>query len=383
MKTGIRVISILFLLLSAQAVFAQRPDMDTSMVVINPSDPLISYTGRIDFRSKNAPVFSYPGVSVKFQFTGDAIDMLMQDMAEGDEAHTNYLTVILDNDKPFVVKLSKKQKIYFLARSLDLREHTIEIIKRTESSVGSVMLHGFRLRQGHRLQPMKEPLPEKKIEFIGNSLTTGYGNEASIEAPPKGNPGTGFHSANENNYTAWGAVACRMLKTQYMCTAYSGRGLYRNNTGSTTGTMPLVYDYVTPDKADVLWTYQRFVPDVIVIDLGTNDFAQGVPDSAAFCSTYVSFLEKLRGIHSNAKIICVAGNALTDSWPAGEKRWTRMKSYLNSVVKNVNAKGDAYVYYFELTPQTGPYGEDWHPSNATHKKMAEAIVPYIKTVTGW
>jgi lysophospholipase L1-like esterase len=378
----LNILLLTLALVSASTVLKAQQDQDTSMIVVRASDPLIAYTGRFDWRSKTDPVFSYPGTSVKLKFTGDAFDMLMQDMAEGGDEHSNYLNVIIDNGKPLVIKLNNKQRIYFLARSLDLREHTIEIIKRTESSVGPVMLHGFRLRRGHRLMPLTD-IPERKIEFIGNSLTTGYGNEVTIEAPPKGNPDTGFHSVNENNYTAWGAVACRALKAQYVCTAYSGRGLYRNNNGSTTGTLPLVYDYISPDKADVLWNHQKFTPDVIVVDLGANDFAKGVPDSTTFCSTYISFLEKLRSIHPQAKIICVAGNSTTDAWPAGEKRWTRMKNYVNSVVKKSNEKGDTSVHYFELTPQTAPYGEDWHPTNATHKKMADAIVPFIKSITSW
>ncbi len=361
---------------------AQPDIVDTSMVMINASDPLISYSGRIDFRNRNDPSFSYPGVSIKLKFTGDAFDMLLQDMAMEDEQHTNYFNVIIDNDKPFVIKTSKKQKIYYLARNLDLREHTIEIIKRTESSVGAVVLHGFRLRRGHRLLEMTD-IPERKIEFIGNSITVGYGNEASIAAPPQGNPTSGFRSVNENNYTAWGALTCRALNARYSCVAYSGRGVYRNNTGSENGTMPLVYDYVNPDKTDALWNHQRFVPDVIVIDLGTNDFAPGVPDSTAFCNAYVTFIEKLRGLHPQAKIVCVAGNMMSDYWPVGTKSWTHIKNYLTSIVKKSNDKGDASVYYFELTPQSPPYGEDWHPNNATHKKMSEAIVPFIKTITGW
>ena len=372
----------LLILLSAFNLQAQ-PDMaDTSMIMVMASNPLISYSGRVDFKNKNDPSFSYPGVTIKLKFTGDAFDMLLQDMAEEDEQHTNYFNVIIDNGKPVVVKVSKKQKIYYLARDLDLTEHTIEIVKRTESSVGAVTLHGFRLRRGNKLLPLTD-IPERKIEFIGNSLTTGYGNEASIAAPPEGKPNTGFHSINENNYTAWGALTCRALKAQYSCTAYSGRGVYRNNTGSENGTLPLIYDYINPDKTDAFWNHQRFIPNVIVIDLGSNDFAQGVPDSTIFCNTYISFIEKLRGIHPQTKIVCVAGNALTDNWPAGEKRWTRMKNFMNAIVKKANEKGDSAVYYFELTPQTAPYGEDWHPSNATHKKMSEAIVPFIKTITGW
>lgn len=377
-------ISILLLLIFLAKFTAQaQPDLvDTSMIFVSASSPQIAYTGRMDFRSRNDPSFAYPGTSMKLKFTGDAFDMLMQELGEGGDTHTNYFTVIIDGGKPEIIKLDKKQRIYFLARSLDLREHTIEIIKRTESSVGTVILHGFRLRRGHRLLPL-ENIPTRKIEFIGNSLTTGYGNEAVIEPPPKGNPETGFHTIYENNYTSWGAVTSRALNAQFMCTAYSGRGLYRNNTGTTHGTLPLVYDFTIPDKSDAIWNHQKYIPDVIVIDLGANDFALGVPDSTEFCSTYNSFIEKLRGIHPLAKIICVAGNSTTDAWPVGERRWYRMKNYINSVVKNANTKGDGAVFYFELTPQTAPYGEDWHPTNATHKKMSEAITPLIKTITGW
>jgi lysophospholipase L1-like esterase len=374
---------LLFILLSASLLAQAQPEtIDTSMITISAGNPMISYTGRVDFKNKNDPSFSYPGVTIKMKFTGEAFDMLLQDMAQGDEQHTNYFNVIIDNGKPTILKTNNKQKLYYLARNLDLTEHTIEISKRTESSVGVVILHGFRLRHNDKLLPLTD-IPERKIEFIGNSLTTGYGNEVSIAAPPQGKPTTGFHSVNENNYTAWGALTCRSLKAQYSCTAYSGRGVYRNNTGSETGTLPLIYDYVNPDKTDAFWNHQKFVPDVIVIDLGSNDFAMGVPDSTAFCSTYNSFIETLRGIHPQTKIVCVAGNALSDQWPEGEKRWTRMKSFLNAIVKKANEKGDTSVYYFELTPQTAPYGEDWHPTNATHKKMSEAIVPFIKKITGW
>ncbi len=382
MNTLNKLFLTLTILSAAFAAQAQPDLVDTSMVMVNASNPLISYNGRIDYRNKNDLSFSYPGVSIKLKFTGDAFDMLLQDMAMEDEQHTNYFNIIIDDGKPFVVKTSKKQKIYYLARDLDLREHTIEIIKRTESSVGSVILHGFRLRRGNKLVALTD-IPERKIEFIGNSITVGYGNEASIESPPKGNPSTGFRSVNENNYTAWGALTCRTLKARYSCVAYSGRGVYRNNTGSENGTMPLVYDYVNPDKTDAVWNHQRFIPDVIVVDLGTNDFAPGVPDSSAFCNAYILFIGKLRGIHPQAKIICAVGNMQSDYWPEGTKSWTRMRSFMNSVVKEVNKKGDAAVYYFELTPQSPPYGEDWHPSNATHKKMSEAIVPFIKTITGW
>src|SRR5690554_1850406 len=107
------------------------------------------------------------------------------------------------------------------------------------------------------------PCQIHEIEFIGNSITCGYGNESS-QNPPK----SGFTSVNENNYMAWGAIAARELQAQYSCVAYSGRGLYQNNDGSTAGTLPKIYDQVIADNATVTWDNTRYVPDIIVINLG-------------------------------------------------------------------------------------------------------------------
>jgi lysophospholipase L1-like esterase len=381
MKKWNKIMLLIFLVGIVQ-IQAKADRVDTSMILISPADPNILYTGRIDFRNRNAPAFAYPGVSAKFKFTGDALDVLLQELGEGGNEHTNYLNVIIDKQEPIVVKLQKNKKIYYLARHLDPGEHTVEIFKRTESSVGSIILHGFRLRKGNQLLPVSFP-NERRIEFIGNSLTAGYGNERSYDEPPAGNPNTGFHSEYQNNYLAWGALASRALKARYMCTAYSGRGVYRNYLGTYTGTMPQLYDFVFPDKQDAVWEHRRFVPDVIVVSLGTNDFATGVPDSVAFCDTYLKFVAKLREIHPKTQIVCVAGNALIDTWPPGEFRWTKQRNYVQSIVAHAQHTGDASVHYFELKPQTPPYGEDWHPTTATHREMADAIIPFLKKVTGW
>ncbi len=108
-----------------------------------------------------------------------------------------------------------------------------------------------------------------------------------------------------------------------------------------------------------------------------------MPDSTNFCDAYVGFIEKIRGLHPQTKIIVAAGNMQSDYWPEGQAHWTTIRRYLKSIVAKETTKGDTSVYYFELIPQSPPYGEDWHPSNATHIKMSEAIVPFIKEVTGW
>ncbi len=356
---------------------------DTTMVFVNAADANIVYSGRIDFSNPLAPAFSFPGVSVKAKFQGSAIDVVIKDYSTGTAITTNYFTVVIDGNVHKIVRVNSTDTLYTAARGLSNTEHTIELFKRTEAVVGRSSFKGFRILENTSL--LSVSAATRKVEFIGDSFTCGYGNDTSYATGTN----SGFHSVYENNYTAWGAIVARELGAQYHCTAYSGRGMYRNSTGSTSGTVPLFYNRIHPDNPAPLWDASRYVPDLIVIHLGTNDFAQeqlGVPnmlDSAQFVNAYINFVNTLRGHYASASVICTVPNSMTDSYPAGLKSYTRIKNYHQAVVDHFITGGDTKVKYFELTPQTAPYGEDWHPSNATHASMAAQIKPFIKTLMSW
>jgi lysophospholipase L1-like esterase len=360
---------------------------DTSMIYYAADNSFIQYTGRIDFSNPAKPSFSYPGISIKAKFQGSAIDIVMKDFGSGGDQGTNYYHILIDGALYKVLQVNNTDTLYTAARGLSDGDHTIEVFKRTEASVGRSQFWGFRIRKNKNLLALPSK-PERKIEFIGDSFTCGYGNEVSIPNPG-GNPNTGFHSVNENNYSAWGAIVCRNFDAQYHCTAYSGRGLYRNNTGATTETMPLIYTRTLPNSTNPTWNTSDYIPDLIVIHLGTNDFfpeSWGTPsmvDSAQFVSTYINFVSTLRGYYPSAHIICVVPNSLSNWWPVGFNSLTRIKSYIDATVDHHLGLGDNKVHYFELTTQTSPYGEDWHPSNATHLSMANQIKPFIQTIMGW
>lgn len=360
---------------------------DTAMIFTDAENPNIQYSGRIDFTNSKAPIFWYPGISIKANFQGPSIDVVIHDHAAGGTQATNYYNVFIDHTLHKVFAVNSTDTLYRIARNLSDATHKIEIFKRTESYVGSSSFKGFCLQINKRLTA-PDIQPSRKIEFIGDSYTSGYGNELSIAAPPAGNPNTGFHSVNENNYTAWGAIAARNLNAAYHCTAYSGRGLYRNNTGHVTETIPSIYSRINPDDPSSEWKTSTYVPDVIVIHLGTNDFAPEqisnprMVDSTTFVTTYINFLTTLRSYYPAAKIICIRPNSVTDGYPAGFKTLTRMTHYVKAVTDHFTGS-DPNVFYFELPTQVAPYGEDWHPSAATHQSMAAQITPFIKSKTGW
>src|SRR5690606_40574755 len=63
-----------------------------------PQDPLIpashhhiQYTGRIDFSTPDAPVFSWPGTMIQTGFTGRSLALVMDDHYGRSEEHTSEL----------------------------------------------------------------------------------------------------------------------------------------------------------------------------------------------------------------------------------------------------------------------------------------------------
>lgn len=374
----LKMFIVLTLTMLCHISFAQKKTF------IPASDTNIQVSGRVNTLDPNTVFFAFPGVSIKAKFQGTSIDALLTEYGSGTATTTNYLNVIIDGGEPTVLKLLSSQSIYNLASGLTDGTHTVELFKRTESNVGMVAFKGFMLDNSKKLL-LPDALPKRKIEFIGNSITCGYGNELSTTTPDKYH----FTSANENNYKAWGAVAARLLQAQYSCVAYSGRGLYQNNTGSKTGTLPLIYDNIIADVASSQWNHYNYIPDVVVINLGTNDFSAETlssaytVDSAVFVTTYVNFIKKLREYYPNASFVCCVGTMMNDGYPAKAKQWTRIQKYVSSVSAYFKNNGDSKVFYLKLEPQSSPYGEDWHPTAATDLVMANTLVNFINNNIKW
>src|ERR1035437_3352728 len=210
MKIVLRRLSLLVIMMQSLLLSLNAQ----TMYQVNASDTNIQFTGRVNKIDPNNVFFAFPGVSIKTKFQGTAIDAILIEYGSGSTTTTNYFNVIIDGGIPTVLKLSSSQTIYQLARGLYDGIHTIELFKRTESNVGKVAFKGFQLQTGKKLiQP--DTLPQRKIEFIGNSITCGYGNELTTTVPDNFH----FTSANENNYKAWGAITARNLSAQYSCVA--------------------------------------------------------------------------------------------------------------------------------------------------------------------
>lgn len=355
---------------------------------ISSADQRIVHEGRIVFNKDGSGEFAYSAVSFEIVTNSIKVFGVFEDLSG--PSYNNYFNVEVDGVRKKVLKVQDKRTSYLLADSLDgLTEHTIRITKRTEAFVGSSRFHGFEVIKGSKVSKGIEKV--RKILLIGDSFSCGYGNEVEIAAPPEGNPNVGFNPINEDAEKTWSAYGAKILNAQYNCIAYSGRGMYRNNTGTKQNTIPLIYDRIFPDDpASKLWKHEEYNPDVILIKLGTNDFYQESVssklkvDSVQFVDTYIAFVKRLHSLHPEAKIVCVIGGMMSDYWPEGMFALTRIKQFVTVVVVEMNSTdNEEFATILEFPTHTPPYGEDWHPSAVSQKKFSLLLVEKLQSFMNW
>jgi hypothetical protein len=363
----------LYCLLLGVLAFAGVRAQNTSEQVIRVQDlrerwfaadnPNIQYMGRIDLSNPKLPRFWDPGITVRFHFRGPQCRIVLHDQVPDDKIH-NYVLVLMDgNLGGYRVKLAgQTDTLTFLGngRAPDPNgDHTVTICKATEG-IGWMEFGGVF---ADALLP-PPALPDRKIEFIGNSITCGFGNDAS------GIPcGQGEWFDQHNAWMSYGALTARTLKAQWYLTAVSGIGLIHSCCQMTI-TMPEVFDRMDSRGNQGNWDFKRYQPDVVTVCLGQND---GIQDSTAFCSAYLQFVRHLREVYPAARIVLLTS-------PMGNAELTSvLKRYLDGVV---GASGDQQVSSFFFSKQWS-HGCFGHPDIKEDLEIARELTDYLQGLMHW
>ena len=332
---------------------------------ILPSDPHIEYVGRISFANPDAPRFTYPGVSISALFEGTSLNMIAKPMS-------GFFMVRIDDNDPFKVAFANEQdSVITLDSQLPDGIHEVFIMNCIESFLPVSEFRGFLLDQDCHLQA-KERQYSLRLEFVGNSMTCGYGIESN-------NPSDTFSKETENHYYAYPALVSKGLNAQYVVVARSGIGVYRNYGGPVEGSvdcLPNLYDYTLYGDTTEVWDFSRYIPDIVCVNLGTNDCVLEGYSIHLLKDAFVKFSQKLRSIYPDAKIIWMTGCMLHG------KPLEDLQSVLDEVVQESKTAGDKCMYRFDFTPQTGDlgYAAGWHPSRQQHERMADELISFMRTI---
>ncbi|HEV8244264.1 MAG TPA: SGNH/GDSL hydrolase family protein [Polyangiaceae bacterium] len=352
-------------------------------IAVAPTDPHVRLTGRVDLRDAERPRFSYPGVSIELAFEGEAVTVRLADQGSSEAKKSNHYQVVVDGKPTKDLAVTAGDHEYELATNLPAGPHRVALYRMTESFVGKTELVGLRVFGKQAKLSDLPARPRHRLEIVGDSITCGYGDEARIEPPPKGNPTTGFTAENENHFLSYGAIAARELDAELYTECVSGIGVSRDFGGKATEQMPDLYLRTFPGDAEPRWNFDKYTPDAVIVNLGTNDFGKGVPDDVTFIAGYEGFVAEIRELYPHAQIVCVTGTMVSDAWPPGENRLSKLNGWVSGVVERRRQGGDSNVSFLALTPQSPPFGEDWHPTLATQRKMASELVAHLKKVLTW
>ena len=179
--------------------------------VVKPSDPMIQYVGRVSLKNPSIARFNYPGTQIIASFEGTSLKMIAR-------PESGYFMAQIDQAEPFKVCFNaKKDSVVTLATALPNGKHTVKLMYIIEGLFRQPEFHGFVLDEGCSLVK-SDALPERKIEFIGNSITCGYGVESITKEDP-------FEDETENHYMTYATLTAKALNAQHTAIARSGIGV--------------------------------------------------------------------------------------------------------------------------------------------------------------
>ena len=250
------------------------------------------------------------------------------------------------------------------------------------------------------LVPPTDSAPRRRIEVVGDSITSGEGLGGSLLE-------TTWNASLFAAYGSYTYLLGEALNADVNVISQSGYGVYCSWRGEPRESIPRYYGRicgpVTGERNTALgaqepWDFDGWRPDAVVVNLGTNDsgsFDQGgvyFPDVDWTCpmrlepdgsmhaedrqrilDAVVDFLRALRRHNPTSYILWCYG-MLGD----------RLDATLREAISLYSREsGDRNVDYLSL-PNTaeGELGARWHPGYVAHRRAAEIIAGRLREVSG-
>lgn len=280
------------------------------------------------------------------------------------------------------ITLSKRENHIVLFDSPVEKTVTVRVMKFSEAAFGYAGFTSLEL-EGDLLSSPESPATESqlKLEFIGDSITCGYGIEGVWEKDT-------FTTQQERPDKAYAFLTAKALGAQVQLCSWSGIGLISNYVDPETIMLPDTHwlmqaNWPYTDKSLSLrlgiepevWDGAGYEPDIVVIHLGTNDISwvRGMEERRLeYTAQLRQLIEAVHRRSPRAKICCCLGIM-------GEQLNASVEEAVNLFKKdfpNVAAKA---VLFTQQLEEDG-IAADWHPSAVTHKKAAELLAEALRTL---
>ena len=264
-----------------------------------------------------------------------------------------YFTVFIDNvrqEERFYATSTTEQLC--IASFAEAGEHTVRVLKQTEAQWSLCVLKNVSVTGFLYPAPAER---EFLIEFIGDSITSGYGNLGDSSTPVAG------IALMQDGTQAFAFLTAETLDVDHNMVSCSGIGIAKGWTAINE------LDFYQRDcyyrDPDARYHGSVRSPDLIVINLGTNDQDRGCEEQA-FKSGMRKLLTYIREQYPDVPIIWMY-NMMT----YGCFTWAR------PIIAEFGGEG-AGIYTLQLTPNK--LGAGNHPSLEAHYAASEQLTAFIK-----
>ena len=345
-----------------KAVFADIQFLDEFATPIKNAKDYIKTQGRTTLKDGALWLdFSASGIEFSANCEGKvALNLNVKSLKQTDSYGGLYFTVIVDGvkkDRAQCHITSTGNVELVLAENLTPGNHTFEVYRQTEHRGAEVGISSIIINGSFNEKPEDNRL---YIEFIGDSISTGFGALGTTSDSDGGSPKW------QDATAAYPFLTAKALGADFSDVCYSGIGA---KYGWQDPNMLNFYPYQR-------WQYDRNTqynfnarqPDVVVIALGTNDIAMETEKGVTLeqrLAGYQELLDMVRAKNPNSKIVWIYGMMKDDDN-------TRIPAIIEE-----NGGAAEGLYSLELVTNTA--GAGWHPSAAGQQKFADDLVAYLNS----
>ena len=307
--------------------------------------------------------FCNSNAGIRFGFKGTALSVDFASTAYVKNEET-YANVFIDDREPVTIKIGRAGYQVIATGLQDGVVHQVRIAKRSEDNIGAMIIRNLKINVGGTFTTAEEPKTNRRILVLGDSITCGYGNLYESGESPSA-------VVFEDGTNTFATMLAERCQAELEVVAISGIGI--GNSRNTPFPLQPVYEQ-EDNRSKMPLDTKRFVPDLVVISLGTNDDAQNATQTEIRDGT-IKFIRKIHEDFPKAKIV----------WTYGIMSRNCMQTLQNTIDELI-AAGDKQLAFVPLEAPRGeelPMGLAGHPNLKMHARMAEELLPAVKKLTGW
>ncbi|MDE6678691.1 MAG: hypothetical protein K2K02_06595, partial [Ruminococcus sp.] len=347
-------------------------------MTLSATEENVKYTGRNYYDGKTAWLVQ-SGSAIEFTVNAKSAEITIAGdySINNAEKYRSRYAVIVDDEIIVDDVMSEKSKTIKLFDDSKSRTSEIKVIHLSEANNGTIGVSEIKINSDSPVPVVPAKEKELSIEFIGDSITCAYGVEGQSAYEQ-------YTTKTENFMKSYAYLTAKKLNADYSAVSYSGHGIVSgySNEGERNADqiVPPYYkicgnlkNYAKP------WDFTKKANDVVVMNLGTNDYSYVSKDfeerSQEFIDGYEEFLETIRECNPDAYIVCTYGIM------GGQE----MYPLIEQAVKNFSEKNKdnkITVYESPIQNQADGIGSDWHPSEITQQKNAYILADKICNALG-